>query len=413
MLSHLLNNLTLTTFKMKHIIFSILLVLTISNSFGQSLIKIGDHAPRYYFTKLVNAPSSKLDISDLKGKPAVIAFWGTWCAPCIPEMINLGKLKKQFGDKVQVIAVSNDDEQKLKYFLQKRPSKIWFASDPSNNLWSIFDIQTAGHVVLLDKNNKVVAITETKKIDSSVIEKLIYTKQVGLEENRGNRTLSSDEAPIKLDSATLYSFVMQPELKGVNPMMKRPVNGAFAKRRITIINLVPTIILREAFDISISKKIIYATKEDSIKSNQNPLCIDFILSNKDKTNLNTLFQSELNKHLPVKGEIQKRVITCYVLRPIEGKQILIKQSSKSGNEFSFNGLQFQGEGIPIHTFISYIENELNYPVYDATGLTRYYDVSFSRNNVEPLQSTKESLAKLGLELVKDQKEMDVLVISSR
>jgi peroxiredoxin len=398
---------------MKHIIFSILLVLTISNSFGQSLIKIGDNVPNYLFTKIVNAPSSQLDITDLKGKPAVIAFWGTWCAPCIPEMISLGQLKKQFGDKVQIIAVSNDNEEKLKYFLQKRPSNIWFASDPSDNLWRMFDIQVAGHIILIDKNNKVVAITETKKIDSSVIKNLINAKQVGLDESRGDKMVSEKDDMFKLDSSILYSFVMQPKLNGISAMMKRPNSGAFAKRRITIINLVPTMILREAFDISLSKKVIYATKEDSIKSNQNPLCIDFILSDKDKTNLKILFQNELNNHLPVIGEIQKRVIPCYVLRAIEGKEILIKQSSKSGNEFSFNQLQFQGEGIPIHTFISYIENELNYPVYDATGLAQYYDLDFSKNNVEPLLSTKESLAKLGLELIKDQKEMDVLVISNR
>lgn len=101
------------------------------------------------------------------------------------------------------------------------------------------------------------------------------------------------------------------------------------------------------------------------------------------------------------------------MRRIEGKQIIIKQSSKSSNEFSFDGLQFDGAGISIATFISYLENELNYPVYDATELTKYYDISFSKNNIDPLQSTKESLSKFGLELIADKKEMDVLVISRR
>jgi len=121
----------------------------------------------------------------------------------------------------------------------------------------------------------------------------------------------------------------------------------------------------------------------------------------------------LNKHLPVKAEIQKKIISCYVLRPIEGKQILIKLSAKSENKFLYNGLEFGGEGVLIKSFISYLESKLNYPIYDATGLTKYYDIEFARNNIEPLKSTKESLAKLGLELVKDKKEMDVLVITTR
>ena len=398
---------------MKHIISLTAFILTTAFSFGQGLIKIGDKAPKYYFNKIVNSPNTELDISDLKGKPTILVFWGTWCAPCIPEMINLGKLQKKFGDKVQIIGVSNDNEQKLKIFLAKRPSKIWFASDPSNNLWNIFDLQTAGHTVVIDKNNNVVAVTETEKIDSAVINNLVNSNQLNLSEDRGTKRLAENQDPVKLDSTTLYSFVLQQELKGITPMMKQPRIGTFGKRRITIINLAPEVILREAFDISLSQKIIYPKKDDSLKSNQNSFCLDFIVSDNDKPNLKTLFQNELNKHLPVKGEIQKKIISCYILQPIEGKQILIKQSTKSGNEFSFDGLKFGGEGVLIKSFISYLENELNYPIYDVTGLTKYYDIDFARNNIEPLKSTKESLAKIGLELVKDQKEMEVLVITTR
>ncbi|MBO9203994.1 MULTISPECIES: redoxin family protein [Niastella] len=398
---------------MKLTIISTAFIFSAAFSFGQGLVKIGDKTPKYYFDKLVNAPGTTIDISDLKGKPTILAFWGTWCAPCIPEMINLGKLQKIFGDKVQIIGVSNDNEQKLKTFLQKRPSKIWFASDPSNNLWNIFDLQTAGHAVLIDKNNYVVSITEMVKIDSAVINNLIIANQLNLSENRGTKLLSEDQNPVNLDSTTIYSFVLQPALKGITPMMKKPRIGTFGNRRITIINLVPAIILKDAYEISTTRKIIYPTKEDSLESNQNSYCIDFIVAENDKANLKALFQKELNDHLPVKGEVQKRTIPCYVLKLIEGKQISIKESTKSYNRFSSSGLEFSGEGIPIKTFISYIENELRYPIYDATGLTKYYDIEFFKNNVDRLQSTKDSLAKLGLELVKDQKEIDVLVITIR
>jgi peroxiredoxin len=398
---------------MRQLLTTTLTFLTLSNVFGQSLVKIGDQAPGYRFTKIINSPATNLDISDLKGKPSIIAFWGTWCAPCIPEMINLGKLQKQFGDRVQIIAVSDDSEQKIKFFLQKRPSNIWFASDPSQNLWSILGINTAGHIALIDKANKIVAITETNKIDKSMIEKLIESKQLGLEENRGDRILAEKEDPIKLDASTLYSFVMQPKLNGISAMMKRPNSGVFAFRRITMINLSPQTIFREAFNISIGKKVFFATPEDNNEDYKTPICIDFIVSEKDKTNISTLFQNELNSHLPFQGKIEKRTIDSYVLKQIQGKQISIKQSTNSDNKFSFNGLEFSGTGIPFQTFINYLENELNYPVYNATGLSQHYDIEFSRNNVEPLKSTMESLAKLGLELVKDQKEMDVLVISRK
>lgn len=196
-------------------------------------------------------------------------------------------------------------------------------------------------------------------------------------------------------------------------MMKQPRFGAFAKRRITIINLVPAVILREAYDISLSKEIIYPSKDDSIKSNQTPYCVDLIVPDSNKADLKFFFQHELNTHLPVKAELQKKIMPCYVLRPIKDKQILVKESAHSQNLFSFSSLAFEGEGIMFKSFVSYLENELNYPVYDDTGLRRYYDISFKKNAIEPLKSTEESLSKIGLELIKDQKEMKVLVITAR
>lgn len=216
--------------KMKQILISLLYFILLSTSFGQSLIKTGDNAPNYFLPKIINAPHAELNITDLKGTPVILAFWGTWCSPCIPEMINLGKLQKQFGNKIYIIGISNDNEQKLKYFLQKRPSKIWFASDPSNNLWNIFDLQTAGHSVLINKNNTVVAITETQKIDSAVINHLVNSDNFNLSEDRGTKNLTDNQEPVKLDSTTLYSFVIQPEMKGITSMIRQPPIGPFAKR---------------------------------------------------------------------------------------------------------------------------------------------------------------------------------------
>lgn len=386
---------------------------TLSASFGQSLVKIGDNSPNYFFTKVINSPNSKINIFDLKGKPTIFVLWGTWCGPCIPEMINLGKLQKIFGDKVQIIAVSNDNEQKLTSFLQKKPSKIWFVSDPSNNFWSIFNISVAGYSVVIDKNKKVVAITETHNIDSLTIANFINSAKLNLTENRGTRRLLEGENPVDLDSNTVYSFVVKPELKGISPMSKRPNRGAFAKRRITIVNLVPEVILREAFDISIAKKLFFASKEDSIMSNKEAFCLDIIVPEKDKGNLKKAFQNEVNNHLPVKGQIEKRLISCYSLKPIDGGQLEIKKSLTSDNLVSSSGLEYEGNGVPIGSFIKYLENQLQFPVYDATNLTGYYDIMFKKDNIEILKSIKKSLAKLGLELVKDKQEMDVLVVSGR
>jgi peroxiredoxin len=390
-------------------IFSFLILLIVQ---GQGLVNIGNNIPTYTLTNVINSPNSQIDISSLKGKPILINFWGTWCSPCIPEMTNLSKIQKLFGEKIQIIAVSNDSEDKLKYYLKKSKSKIWLASEPSQNLWNIFGISTAGHIALFNKDGKLTSITETHNIDSISIQNLLDNKKINVELSKGDKILKKNEEPISLDSSTLYSFVVQPQIVGIAPMMRRPNSGAFEKRRITIYNLSSAMILREAYNISVSKRVIYENKEDSVLSNERKYCIDLIVSEKDKPNLYSIFRSEVGSHLPIKGELKKRNIPCYVLKPIQEGNSLIKESLNSENKHSFNALEFEGKGISIETFISYLENILNYPIYNATGLLKKYDIDFLRNNINPLQSTKESLAKLGLEIVKDTKEMEVLVISS-
>ena len=122
-------------------------------------MNIGNNIPTYTLTNVINSPNSQIDISALKGKPILINFWGTWCSPCIPEMTNLSKIQKLFGEKIQIIAVSNDSEDKLKYYLKNSKSKIWLASEPSQNLWNIFGISTAGHIALFNKDGKLTSIT--------------------------------------------------------------------------------------------------------------------------------------------------------------------------------------------------------------------------------------------------------------
>jgi peroxiredoxin len=49
--------------------------------------------------------------SSLRGRPAVLNFWATWCAPCVEEMPSLERLHRALAPQgLQVIAVSVDDD---------------------------------------------------------------------------------------------------------------------------------------------------------------------------------------------------------------------------------------------------------------------------------------------------------------
>jgi len=51
-----------------------------------------------------------LSTAEWRGKVVIVNFWATWCPPCreeIPEMIDLAN---RYGDRLQIVGVSEDDD---------------------------------------------------------------------------------------------------------------------------------------------------------------------------------------------------------------------------------------------------------------------------------------------------------------
>jgi thiol-disulfide isomerase/thioredoxin len=61
------------------------------------------------------------DLENLKGKPTMINFWFTRCAPCIDEMPILNKIKEKYKDDFNFIAITYEKEEAVKKFLNKHP----------------------------------------------------------------------------------------------------------------------------------------------------------------------------------------------------------------------------------------------------------------------------------------------------
>ena len=90
-----------------------------------AVLKAGNRFPDIIFTNIANAPVKEWYLNNVKDdKFYIINFWGTWCSPCIPEMDSLAKLQRKYKDKIQVIAVSDDDDARKSKYLKNKPSGI-------------------------------------------------------------------------------------------------------------------------------------------------------------------------------------------------------------------------------------------------------------------------------------------------
>ena len=51
---------------------------------------------------------SLAQLADFRGHWLLINLWATWCAPCVREMPSLDRLQAKLGDRLMVLAVSQD-----------------------------------------------------------------------------------------------------------------------------------------------------------------------------------------------------------------------------------------------------------------------------------------------------------------
>ena len=78
----------------------------------------GDRAPEFSAPRLDG--TGTLGLADLRGKPVVLNFWASWCAPCVDEAPMLRRAHRDYGDRVEFVGIDiRDDRQDAQKFVSE------------------------------------------------------------------------------------------------------------------------------------------------------------------------------------------------------------------------------------------------------------------------------------------------------
>lgn len=83
--------------------------------------RIGRPAPALALPRLANGAT--LDLESLRGRPVIVNFWASWCAPCVRELPALASFSAEHSgpDAPQVLAVNvTEDVATIASFLAER-----------------------------------------------------------------------------------------------------------------------------------------------------------------------------------------------------------------------------------------------------------------------------------------------------
>ncbi len=120
------------------VLFVLVLMFVAGCNRGSQPTLVGRVAPDF----TVQDADRKVSLHDFRGKVVVLNFWATWCPPCVEEMPSLVKLQSNLKDRVVVLAVSVDeDERSYRTFLKKNNVDLLTVRDPqqkSNELYGTF-----------------------------------------------------------------------------------------------------------------------------------------------------------------------------------------------------------------------------------------------------------------------------------
>lgn len=79
-------------------------------------------AQAFWGRRFPGLDGAELDVARWRGRPLLVNFWATWCAPCVKELPEINQFYNEAkGQGWQVLGLAVDQVEPVKAFLQKTP----------------------------------------------------------------------------------------------------------------------------------------------------------------------------------------------------------------------------------------------------------------------------------------------------
>ena len=401
-----------------------------TTSFAQNKsLKIGESLPENIWStplQLVNHPQKTITLSQDKDKLILLDFWNTWCSSCLLNFPKMEELQKQFGDKIKILAVSNQDRLVLEKFFatkngQRYKNVVSVAGDKMFH--QLFPHKGVPYIVWI-KDGKMLNTTDGAQVTEKTIQEVLGGKSSSLQTvvqmSRERPLMLSENFDIEKGLSMInYSLFAKGRIRGMGFGSGFHRSGQIVYgRQFTNFSFweIASAIANEIFQkknqsFNEKRRIIEFKNPERRVEDKSLYNYEYIVPQSKADSLYPLMLENLSRFADYKTIIEKRKVKCLVLKRTSTVDKLKTKGSEMSFLFSLSKTNLQ------NTSLYALVNSLNavptisLPIVDETGYTNNIDLKIGA--ISDLNSIRKELLQYDLDLVEAERELDMLVIQDK
>lgn len=408
---------------------------------------VGKPMPYFELDDVHYYSKKKVNLNDFKGKWLILDFWFTGCPSCIDSFKKMSSLQDKFKNKLQIIMIGAIDSTNKAMSLpvtknlfvnlkEKRNLNLSCAYD--TEFWKKWRIHSMPHLIIINPEGIVYLTTSGYDLNEEKVFALLNDKKIKLYDqdefvkwepniNVGsilyqsvfskwnNETHQSSDLKYYVESVKTGALIIsQSTLKTLYNIAYSGETLPGASYRSTLYGKFYPEPILEVKDSSYFKNDFYNGVFTFF--NYALLVPD---SQKNIIYIKRIIQEDLSRATPFHAVVEQRLMPIWRLVAEPGAAEKLKTKYKKANFYGDSTFLFGGTGINMRyclgeMFSSFVTKwlKLHEPVFNEANLPKFIDIKIDADMADYSQVRKE-LKKNGLDLIKSEKLMNVVVIRDK
>ncbi|HCZ8395990.1 TlpA family protein disulfide reductase [Elizabethkingia anophelis] len=417
----------------------VLLILFSGVSAQKKQLKIGDKLPDAVWNtnlEMVNYPQKTLTLSAYKDRLILLDFWATWCGGCLQNFPKMESLEKKYGDKIKILAVSNESRGVLEKFFSSKNGQRYkeIHSVAEDQLFEgLFPHRGIPFIVWL-KDGKVLNTTDAEQVSEETINEILKGEssslQTVVQQERDRPLMLSENFDLERGThLEHYTFFSKGRIRSIGYGSEFHRKGSVVYGRqftnLPLLSIYSAIayevfkqrggalsakqIITEVRDLS---KIHFNTNTKDLDNEQKLYSYEYIVPYSKADSLYKNMLEDLDRYSGFKASIEKRKVKCLVLSRISTKDKIATKGGKVISSFLDTPSVLQN--VPFYYMLSGLNANSDItplPVVDETGYKGNIDIKISNPN--DLKIIQKELLSYDLELKEGVREVMMLVIRDK